>query len=88
MISLPRVVDWKWRFICVERSVADRNVFLVLRHRSFDDPEVGTHRSSLRRQTGFEENGVLKGNHTYVDAKPPGKIAGCGLILLSRITEV
>jgi len=32
--------------------------------------------------------GVPKGNRTYVGAKTPEKMAGCGLILLSRITEV
>ena len=29
-------------------------------HSSGDDPEVGSHRSSLRRQTGFEGNSVPK----------------------------
>ncbi len=45
-------------------------------HSSGDDPEVGSHRPSLRRQTGFEGNGVPKGNRAYVDAKTPGKSTG------------
>ena len=42
--------DWKWRFISVDRSVAECHVFVIWGNRPFDNLETGTHHPSLRRR--------------------------------------